>query len=235
MLAEDDDVIYMHITLKSVPTGPRKDKPVRLALPHPIYEVGKAEVCLFVKDRAGEGHKEAKERHQRMERAGKTGISKVIGISQLRKKYESFEAKRNLCNQFDVFLADDRVLPSLPKLIGKSFFRAKKQPIPVNVRGDNWANEVRKSLSGTFMVLPQGSCLNIKVALATQSEDAIVENVDAALKAACEKIPKKFANVQAVFLKTAESAALPIYQVLPDVQKIGGSAVLRKGAKAKAS
>jgi len=116
--------------------------------------------------------------------------AQVIGISQLRKKYESFEAKRNLCNQFDVFLADDRVLPSLPKLIGKSFFRAKKQPIPVNVRGDNWANEVRKSLSGTFMVLPQGSCLNIKVALATQSEDAIVENVDAALKAACEKIPK---------------------------------------------
>ena len=33
-------------------------------------------------------------------------------------KYESFEAKRKLCNSYDLFLADERVLPSLPKLIG---------------------------------------------------------------------------------------------------------------------
>jgi len=30
---------------------------------------------------------------------------------------------RQLCKMFDIFLADDRILPSLPKLIGKSFFR----------------------------------------------------------------------------------------------------------------
>lgn len=42
----------------------------------------------------------------------------VIGTSKLRTKYESHEAKRNLCKAYDLFLADDRVLPSLPKLIG---------------------------------------------------------------------------------------------------------------------
>lgn len=30
---------------------------------------------------------------------------------------------RQLCKMYDIFLADDRILPSLPKLIGKSFFR----------------------------------------------------------------------------------------------------------------
>jgi ribosome biogenesis protein UTP30 len=43
----------------------------------------------------------------------------VIGLSKLRTKYESHEAKRQLCGLYDLFLADDRVLPSLPKLIGK--------------------------------------------------------------------------------------------------------------------
>lgn len=73
-------------------------------------------MCLFVKDHAGEGHKEAKKKLSKFEKNG--GVAKVIGISKLRTKYESFEAKRQLCSLYDLFLADDRVLPMLPKLIG---------------------------------------------------------------------------------------------------------------------
>ena len=64
---------------------------------------------------AGEGHKEAKQRLAQQQQAG---IKKVVGLSKLRGKYEAFEAKRQLCDSFDLFLADERVLPSLPKLIG---------------------------------------------------------------------------------------------------------------------
>ena len=46
------------------------------------------------------------------------GVAKVIGISKLKTKYEPFEAKRQLCNSYDMFVVDDRVVPSLPKLIG---------------------------------------------------------------------------------------------------------------------
>ena len=45
-------------------------------------------------------------------------VAKVIGLSKLKSKYESHEAKRNLCAQYDMFLADDRIIPLLPKLIG---------------------------------------------------------------------------------------------------------------------
>lgn len=44
--------------------------------------------------------------------------SQVVGISKLRTKYESHEAKRQLCNSYDLFAADERILPSLPKLLG---------------------------------------------------------------------------------------------------------------------
>lgn len=64
---------------------------------------------------AGEGHKAAKSK-VREERVA--GISKVVGLSKLRTKYESHEAKRQLCNSYDMFAADERILPSLPKLLG---------------------------------------------------------------------------------------------------------------------
>lgn len=64
---------------------------------------------------AGEGHKAAKSK-VREERVA--GISKVVGLSKLRTKYESHEAKRQLCNSYDLFAADERILPSLPKLLG---------------------------------------------------------------------------------------------------------------------
>ncbi len=37
--------------------------------------------------------------------------------SQLKTKYESHEAKRQLCKLYDLFLADERVIPSLPKVL----------------------------------------------------------------------------------------------------------------------
>ena len=69
---------------------------------------------------AGEGHKAAK---KRLKAGQAAGVAKVIGTSKLRTKYESHEAKRNLCAAYDLFLADERILPSLPKLLGARHMR----------------------------------------------------------------------------------------------------------------
>ncbi len=60
-------------------------------------------------------------------------------------RYESHEAKRELCKLYDLFLADERVLPMLPKLIGKSFFKKKKQPIPVDLTAKDFPAQVTTS------------------------------------------------------------------------------------------
>ena len=44
--------------------------------------------------------------------------AQVVGVSKLRTKYESHEAKRGLCAAYDLFLADERIIPVLPKLLG---------------------------------------------------------------------------------------------------------------------
>ena len=92
------------------------------------------EICLFVKDPQRE-YKNLIFNELSLNNNSSTGsnqsfkIAKIIDISKLRKKYKEFEAKRILCNSFDLFLADERVLPLLPKLLGKYFFNKKKYGI----------------------------------------------------------------------------------------------------------
>ena len=51
----------------------------------------------------------------------------MVGVSKLRTKYESHEAKRQLCNSYDMFAADERILPSLPKLLGTQAQAGRKR------------------------------------------------------------------------------------------------------------
>ncbi|GKB62462.1 putative F-box domain containing protein [Tanacetum coccineum] len=42
-------------------------------------------------------------------------------------------SKRKLCDSYDMFYADKRVVPFLPKLLGKHFFRSRKLPLGVDL------------------------------------------------------------------------------------------------------
>jgi ribosome biogenesis protein UTP30 len=215
LLGDDDELLYLMLSLKRSHPLHRKDKPVRIPLPNPIYDFENTEMCLFVKDdKSGAGHKAAKRRVSSF--ADKAGISKVVGTSKLRTKYESYEAKRNLCRQFDIFLADDRILPSLPKLLGKSFFRRRKQPIPIDMRAADLPAQIDKARKCTTLTLSGGSCLSIRFARSSFAVDAAVSNAKATLAGAMQHIPKGWDNVQAIFIKSADSVALPVFQCLPE-------------------
>jgi hypothetical protein len=53
-------------------------------------------------------------------------ISRVVGIEKLKGKFKPFEARRMLLKENGLFLADERVVPLLPKLLGVKWFQAKK-------------------------------------------------------------------------------------------------------------
>ena len=64
------------------------------------------------------------------------------------------------------------------------------------------------------------------------SEEECVANVTAAIQGALQHIPRKMANVRALHLKVADSAALPIYQALPEVpMRINGAKVIAAAAE----
>lgn len=172
-LIDEDELLYLQLSLKKTPAAARKvsPKPFSIKLPHPLYSTEGSDICLFVKDHKGEGHKAAKARLAKFSKNG--GVAKVVGLSKLRTKYESHEAKRKLCSSYDLFVADDRILPSLPKLIGKSFFKKKKQPIPVDLRSKDWAAQIEKACQCTHMFESAGSCINIRVARSSMTADQV--------------------------------------------------------------
>ena len=85
-------------------------------------------------------------------------VNKVIGVSKLRAKYKPYEAKRQLCASYGMFLADARVITVLPKLLGKTFFLKKKQPIPVDMTKGDLKKEIARAIGSTYMHMNTGTC-----------------------------------------------------------------------------
>ena len=165
---DDDDDAETYSVMVSTRRVPQRasNKLVPIPLPHPLLSLDVAEVCLIVKDHQGEGHKDAKRKVAEME---KCGVAKVLGISKLRNNYKPHEAKRKLCDSYDLFLADARVLPLLPKLLGKTFFKKKRQPVPVDLTKKDWPTQVRKA-AAAYARRGAGTCVSVKVGRAARSQ-----------------------------------------------------------------
>ncbi|KAF9320962.1 hypothetical protein BG000_000544 [Podila horticola] len=206
-LIEEDQFVWLIIATKKF-SDASKSKPYRIPLKHSIVAPD-AEVCLFVKD-------PQKDYKRLLEEKQVKAVNKVIGVSKLRAKYKPYEAKRQLCASYGMFLADARVVTVLPKLLGKSFFLKKKQPIPVDMTKADLKKEIARAIGSTYMHQTTGTCTAVKIGLTSQSAAEITANIEAAIPHIIEKIPRKWKNIQAINLKSNESIALPIFNSLPE-------------------
>ena len=209
---EGDDAYSVLISLRTQPVGSAKSnaKMKAIRIPHSMVNLETAELCLIVKDNDGKGHKEAKLKVESMGE-DKAGIAKVLGVSKLRNNYKPHEAKRKLCDSYDLFLADERVIPVLPKLLGKTFFKKKRQPIPVDLTKKDWAKEIRSKTSATYLSLSSGTCVRVKTGTSAMSVEDVVENTVVAIEGAVKHIPRRWGNIQSIFVKCNETVALPLY------------------------
>lgn len=94
-------------------------KSIRSPLAHPLIDPRTSSVCLITKD-------PQREYKDLLETKNIKFISRVVGVEKLKGKFKPFEARRQLLRDHGLFLADDRVVPLLPTLLGKMFFDAKK-------------------------------------------------------------------------------------------------------------
>lgn len=206
-LISEDSPVWLVLSTK-IPNDNSKVKPIRIPLKYPVINE-ESEVCLITKDPQSDYKEMLREQ-------GITRISKVIGVTKLRKKYKPYEAKRLLCNSYDIFIADDRVIPLLPKLIGKTFYERKKQPVPIKIKKESLLKEITNTLDSTYLFINTGNCSSIKIGLTSQTPEQIAENILYSINYIVEKIPGKWKNVQRLSIKTNKSIALPIYSALPD-------------------
>ena len=145
-------------------------------------------------------------------------VTKVLAFDKLRTSYKQFKDKRDLRDRFDVFLADERVVPMLGKLLGSTFFGRKKQPIAVKVtRPESLAFRVKEAAAAAHLVLKEGTCVALNLAHTDMTDAQQVENIVAGVNAVVQHhVPKKWNNVLSVSLKLPESAALPLFNANPN-------------------
>mmetsp|Transcript_15396 Transcript_15396/g.30277 ORF Transcript_15396/g.30277 Transcript_15396/m.30277 type:complete len:325 (-) Transcript_15396:413-1387(-) len=203
-LFEDDSFVSLTLSLKKVPEAGRV-KPFRIPLEHSLYE--DKSICLLTKD----PHKQFKEH---LEQNPVDGIDKVIGLTKLRKNYRQYEDKRKLLQSFDLFLADDRILHALPSVLGKKFFDKKRQPSPVNL-ARNMNRDLAAARDSTYFFLSAGPTCMVKIARTSMTWQQAAANIMGSINTVVDKIPKKWKNIQAIYIRTHDSAALPIYNALP--------------------
>jgi len=140
-------------------------------IPHPLYQLktedGKEangnleepEVCLIVKEESKPWCQELIERFP--EHMG--CVKKVLGLQSLRTKHARYEQRRALLHKYNVFMADDRILPMLSKALGTDFYKAKKLPIPITLtRKEALPFAIQKALSSTYMSISKGTCIMIR-------------------------------------------------------------------------
>lgn len=160
----------------------------------------------------------------------RTKIGRVIDLGKLKKKYKSYESKRQLVAEYDLFLADDRILPALPEVLGKTFNANKnKRPIPVSLttqipkqadgkrprvtkKPESIAKEIESALASTYVHLSANASTAIKIGKLSQKPEQIQENIEAVVKALTDKfVPKGWRGVRALHIKGPTTVALPIW------------------------
>ncbi|KAK6238273.1 hypothetical protein QUC31_003742 [Theobroma cacao] len=216
-LLEQDELLYLIVSLKKIPQKPRVN-PHKVPLPHPLIDpsTDPAELCLVIDDRSKSGL--TKDAASKKIKSENIPISKVIKLSKLKTDYRAFEAKRKLCDSYDMFFADKRILPLLPRLLGKQFFKKKKIPVPVDLKHNNWKEQIHKGYASALLFLSTGTCSVVKVGKLSMDKKEIVDNVTAAIHGIAEIVPSKWGNIRSFHLKLLDSLALPLYQAVPDLR-----------------
>lgn len=144
------------------------------------------------------------------------GITKVITVDTLRKKYREFKNRRELVSRFAGFFCDERVIPMMYKLCGKAFISKKKLPISVRVdRGDVKRN-LERARDSTYLYIGQ-QLTSLKIGRSSMTPDQVTENIMAAIEPVVAALPKKWKGVQGIHLSATESVSLPLWKCVPEI------------------
>lgn len=162
-------------------------------------------------------------------------VQRILGVEKLKKRYKSFEQKRSLLAEYDIFMVDDRVLKIVAEFLGKVFYQSKsKRPIPIrltagafidrNVKKDQKesdnivgtaqgvAKEIETALTSTYLSMSASANTSIKVGKLSMTPQQLTDNVSAVVSALIPKhIEQGWRNIRSLHVKGPATKSLPIW------------------------
>jgi len=126
-----NEAVWLVLTTKQHVVDKNRLKPGKIAIPHSLNTSPALSICLITAD-PQRGVKDIIA-DSTFPQDLSSRIEKVIGFSKLKARYQSFESRRQLFAEHDVFLADDRIAMRLVQTLGKIFYKSSKRPIPIRI------------------------------------------------------------------------------------------------------
>ncbi|PGH05791.1 ribosome biogenesis protein UTP30 [Blastomyces parvus] len=238
---EDSDAtpVWLVVTTKKHIVDKNRLKPGKIPVPHSLNTSPSLSVCLITAD----PQRAVKDviADPQFPATLSSRITKVIGYTKLKTKYKSFESRRRLLSEHDVFLADDRIIMRLVETLGKIFYKSSKRPVPIRIaevqkvggkrvkKEDRKrpptdekysavaspaivAKEIEKTLASVPVHLASAATTSVRVGSANFTPEKLVENVEAVVQGMTEKyVSKGWRNIKALHLKGANTMAMPIW------------------------
>ena len=141
----DDTPVWLLLTTKHHLVDKSRLKPGKIPVPHSLNNSSSLSICLITADPQRAVKDVVADPSFPRDLASK--ITKIIGYSKLKARYHSFESRRQLLNDHDVFLADDRIILRLIETLGKTFYKSQgKRPIPIRIAGFDKDPETKKTI-----------------------------------------------------------------------------------------
>lgn len=186
-----------------------------IELPKPHLEAGPDEelkTCLFIRDHFITDE----DKLLQVEQAGIPTLSKIFTLTQLKTLYLTFEKRRQLYLEYDLFVVDDAILSSMPATLGKIFFNNDITKFPVSIRVASTKNDkelslktlenqVKKALSSTAYMKPVDTTILLPVGSLNFTREDLISNVYAVLKEFDVK------ELKTVGIKSKDSPVLPLF------------------------
>jgi ribosome biogenesis protein UTP30 len=207
---------------------------LRSPLPHSIIP-NDVRVCIFTKD-PQRAYKDLVA-SDAFPATLREKVVRVLGVDKLKKRYKSYEQKRALLAEFDIFMVDDRVIKIVAEFLGKTFYQSKsKRPIPIrltagafidrNAKKDSKesqnvvgtpqgvAKEIETALNSTYLSMSTSANTSIRIGTLSMTPQQITENTAAVVAAIIPKhVDQGWRNVRSLHLKGPSTKALPIWLV----------------------
>lgn len=210
---EDDKNVYLQITTKKYFSDKPNFKPKVIKLSHSIIQQEDFKTCLIVRDQLITETSQL----DKIEGENISTLSKILTLKDLKTEFKPFEKKRQLYNDYDLFLVDDALLNSMPSVLGKVFYDKgnSKVPLPIKVVSNSnpkqfsiqtFKNQLEKCLTSTFFLPPMGVNILIKFGIINKTLDNdLVDNLQDILKTFNKD------TLRSIMLKTSTSPALPLF------------------------
>ena len=119
----EESLVYMTVLVNKLPEK-MNIKPIRVALDTSIYANATKKFCMICSN-------EFKARFKTVLKGEEFSNWKFLTFDKLRRNFKTFQEKRDLLEEFELFFCEGRVYMLIKKMLGKGFYSKKKYPYPI--------------------------------------------------------------------------------------------------------